>query len=180
MFAGAGDFFKPLDPRKELSAIAAVRPAPRTGEDGRGKSGGGSAPETPDDFSADGAAGAGSRGDDISLSIAALFVLLTGRAPRSSFTCAEAAHDPAAHRALDAYHRAGEALPPRPDMAPPQPALDAGGDIFYMLAALEKAGVTALSVSDGQTIYDALRARCRRLNITLAAPVAAPDNAIDR
>ncbi|MDP2205875.1 MAG: hypothetical protein Q8K65_06155, partial [Alphaproteobacteria bacterium] len=82
------------------------------------------------------------------------------------------------HRAFGAYQRAASALP---STVPPQGtessgARDAGGDIFYMLAALEKAGVQAVTVAGGQTIYAVLRAQCRAHDIALAVPAAPPDN----
>ncbi|HRJ67914.1 MAG TPA: hypothetical protein PLW48_12325, partial [Alphaproteobacteria bacterium] len=52
----------------------------------------------------------------------------------------------------------------------------AGADIFYMLAALENAGVQALRVDEGDTIYSALRMACRARDIALAAPAQSPDN----
>jgi len=196
MFAGAGDFFRPVDPRKEVSPAAVIRPASRSGDEpqkrnsdepqkhagdasqkfsidgSQDSSGEVAADETEDCFS----------GDAVELSIAALFVMLAGRSPPraedSPVPPQQAPRDEETHRAFDAYQRAvsalpSTALPPRTDITRVQ---DAGGEIFYMLAALEKAGVQAVTVAGGQTIYAALRRQCRAHDIALAVPASAPDN----
>ncbi|MDP2204794.1 MAG: hypothetical protein Q8K65_00650, partial [Alphaproteobacteria bacterium] len=112
MFAGAGDFFRPVDLRKEVTPSAAVRPAARSGDEPQKRSGdepqkhGGDEPQkrsgdepqkhdgepkkhSPEELQkhtidalpdGEGAADPFS-GDAVELSIAALFVMLAGRAP---------------------------------------------------------------------------------------------------
>lgn len=213
MFAGAGDFFRPVDLRKEVSPSAPIRPVSRSGDEPQKHSG-----DEPQKFSLEGQqdSGAGHAaaddaanvfiGDAVELSIAALFVMLAGCAPpRTGNTFAPPRTGDAlvpaqtdspyvppqtprtvplvpvmqdTHRAFDAYQRAVSALPPDALLhaTDHHGAQGAGGEIFYMLAALEKAGVQAVNVAGGQTIYAALRAQCRAHDIALAVPVSAPDN----
>lgn len=210
MFAGAGDFFRPVELRKDVSPAAAIRPAARSGDEPQKNKGDEPHQDKDDSLAAefsDGYQGAdttagypviteeGFSGDALELSIAALFVLLTGGAQGAAvavkqppaqpgFGADAAAPVPApAQQAFDAYHRAAAALKPMAAALPKPPAPvatagtpDAGTEIFHMLAALEKAGVRSLSVTGGETIYAALRAQCRRLDISLALPAAGPDN----
>ncbi|MFN7114970.1 MAG: hypothetical protein ACK4PK_11505 [Alphaproteobacteria bacterium] len=194
MFAGAGDFFRPVDPRKEISPSSPIRPVSRSGDEPQKRSGDelkdtdhtgqdSAAENFPEGISADSFSG-----DAVELSIAALFVLLAGQTPpqrdnnpppfQTPDTGLPAPFVQETHRAFDAYQRAASALPPAaaPHRSAQTGGQDAGGEIFYMLAALEKAGVQALTVAGGQTIYAALRAQCRAHDIALAVPAAAPDN----
>lgn len=213
MFAGAGDFFRPVDLRKEVSPAAVIRPTSRSGDEPQKHN-----TDEPQKFSLEGPQDSGIghttaydaadifAGDAVELSIAALFVILAGCAPpRAENTFApprieniiapaqaDSPYDtqqtsgaaplvpvmPDTHRAFDAYQRALSALPPTalPHTVDARGGQDAGGEIFYMLAALEKAGVQAVNVASGQTIYAALRAQCRAHDIALAVPAPPPDN----
>jgi hypothetical protein len=187
MFSGAGDFFRPVDLRKEVSPAAVVKPVSSGGEEFQKHTSG-----TPQKD--DGEAGAPDGGlapdgfsdDAISLSLPALFMMLTGAPPSALQPETPDKTDAGLRGALGAYHRAAETLPGAP---PPHPAsgdlrtergaaMGPGAEIFQMLAALEKAGVAAVNVRGGQTIYDALRAQCRAYDIALAVPPVSPDNAI--
>lgn len=190
MFAGTGDFFRPVNLRRDIAPAAGVPAAARSGEE-QGKPPFAAPPPVPaDDAPAEPpAADATFAPDSLELTVAALQSLLSGRVPDEPAAATPAAAVPAA---LLAYQRAAAAapLPVGPvgegmrtelsERARSAPAAAtesaAGADIFYMLAALEKAGVRSIRVAEGYTIYDALRQQCRALDIALAAPVQRPDN----
>jgi len=188
MFAGAGDFFRPVTLRRDISPAAGVPAAARSGEEQGKPSFFYPAPHPLPVESDMPPAAADTPPDSLELTIAALHALLTGRAPEPSASAAETP----VPAALLAYQRAAAAAPSpagpvgegmrtelseRARTAPAALAGSAAGaDIFYMLAALETAGVAAVHVEGGGTIYDALRRECLRRNIALAAPVQRPDN----
>ena len=168
MFAGAGDFFRPVMLRSDVAPVQGPAGAGAAGDGGhdfRSLFGPpprpGAAEENPGGFSQD--------NDSIELTLAALQALLTG-SPAPSPAAA-----PAPSGALGAYLRAAEAAPapaspaPETSLAVPEQG-GAGEEIFYMLAALEKAGQHTLVAQSGETLYDALRARCRALDIPLPPP----------
>lgn len=197
MFAGAGEFFRPVALRREISPASAVPASARSGEE-QGKpsfaqSFSPPAPPPPEPL-ADASDTAAP--DSLELTIAALHAMLTGRAPDTTDAGAVPPDTPSVNAAgLAAYQRAAAAAPrasgplgegmrtelaERARGAPPAAARDtdgaAGADIFYMLAALENAGVQSLRVGEGDTIYSALRMACRARDIALAAPAQSPDN----
>ena len=205
MFSGAGEFFRPVELRKDLPPIAHAQPAPKTGDDDPRKreefqrrlsdivdetaiSGADAVPDAPaEDLFGD---------DFIELSLPALHAMLTGDKTAHAYGRPPVQASPAAEPALAAYRRAADAAPdtPAPDAAAahmggadivPMPAVpndewraaaaqdptaDAGSAIFYMLAALEKAGVPSVTVKDRQTIYTALRRRCADLGVPMTPP----------
>lgn len=175
MFAGAGDFFRPVDLRKEVSPASAVKPLSSGGEYlQKHKS------TAPQDESAEDAVQSADApeefsDDAISLSLPALFMMLTGAPPSPLQAESPEKAGALACNALGAYQRAAEILPAAPT---PTASGDTGvgTEIFQMLAALEKSGVAAVTVRSGQTIYEALRAQCRVHDIALAVPSAGPDN----
>lgn len=179
MFAGAGDFFRPVDLRKEVSPAAAIKPVSSGGEEFQKNKSGTPQKDDGEAGAADGGLAPDGFSDDaISLSLPALFMMLTGAPPSAQQPETPDKTDAGVRGALGAYHRASEILPGAP---PPHPArggeaTGAGAEIFQMLAALEKAGVAAVTVRSGQTIYDALRAQCRAHDIALAVPPVSPDN----
>lgn len=204
MFSGAGEFFRPVELRKDLPPIAYAQPVPKTGDDDPREreefqrrlsdivdetaiSGADTAPEP---------AGDDLFGDDfIELSLPALHAMLTGDKTVHAYGRPPVQAAPSAEPALAAYRRAADAapdtaraigadsaaiipMPPAPGdewqaAAAHHPDADAGSTIFYMLAALENAGVGNVTVKDRQTIYAALRRKCLDLGIP-AEPPAAP------
>lgn len=197
MFAGAGEFFRPVALRREISPASAVPASARSGEE-QGKPSFAQTFTPPADAPEEQPAAAPDTAapDSLELTIAALHAMLTGRAPENTDAGAMPPDTPSVNAAgLAAYQRAAAAAPrasgplgegmrtelaERSRAAPSAAAgsVDgaAGADIFYMLAALENAGVQSLRVDAGDTIYSALRMACRARDIALAAPAQRPDN----
>lgn len=193
MFSGAGEFFRPVELRKDLPPIAYTQPVSKTGDDDprdrpefqRKLSD--IVDETAISGADDARAGADDNlfGDDfIELSLHALHALLTGDKIAHAYGRPPVQAAPAAEPALAAYRRAADAAR-APGTGGAQDdawkvaaaghaAADAGSEIFNMLAALETAGVPNVTVKDGQTIYDALRRRCLDLGIPLEPPAVRP------
>lgn len=197
MFAGAGEFFRPVALRREISPASAVPATARSGEEqGKPSFAQSFTPPVPPPEEPPAAASDGAAPDSLELTIAALHAMLTGRAPESTDAGALPPDTPSVNAAgLAAYQRAAAAAPrasgplgegmrtelaERARAVPPSAAGGtdgaAGADIFYMLAALENAGVQAVRVGEGDTIYSALRMACRARDIALAAPAQRPDN----
>lgn len=112
MFAGTGDFFRPVDLRKEVSPAAAIKPPARAGDDAREHYGAFSAAPDAAETALPIAASAADAGDAIELSLAALLVMLTGRKadiPPADMPAPDAADDRA--QAAHAYSRAQAMAP---------------------------------------------------------------------
>ena len=207
MFSGAGEFFRPVELRKDLPPIAYTQPVSKAGdEDPREReefhrrlsditdetaiSGTDAAPADDNLF-----------GDDfIELSLPALQAMLTGDKTAHAYGRPPVQASPDVEPAFAAYRRAADVAPDLaggaaaaatggdsaavvvPMHQPPgdewkaaaahHPDADAGSTIFYMLAALENAGVPSVTVKDRQTIYAALRRRCLDLGIPIEPPAA--------
>lgn len=168
MFAGAGDFFRPVMLRSDVAPVQGPAGAGAAGDGGHDfRSLFGPPPRARADEES-GAPRQEEENDSIEMTLAALQALLTG-------SLAPAPAAPAPSGALGAYLRAAEAAPapaspaPETSLAVPEQG-GAGEEIFYMLAALEKAGQHTLVAQSGETLYDALRARCRALDIPLPPP----------
>ncbi len=205
MFSGAGEFFRPVELRKDLPPIAQPQPAKKTGEENHRERGAfprrlsdivdeADLSQPDDDLSA--LSQEPSFGEDfIELSLMALQATLAGDKTVYAYGRPPVQAAPDIEPALAAYRRAADIAQPllelpregagvlstlsgtKPEVndewraaAAHHPDADAGSEIFYMLAALERAGVTSVTVKDRQTIYAALRRRCLDLQIPLAPP----------
>lgn len=204
MFSGAGEFFRPVELRRDLPPIAQPQPVKKTGdEDPREREAFqrrlSDIVDEADLSATDGdTAGAGEDvpfGEDfIELSLMALQATLAGDKTAHAYGRPPVQAAPDIEPALAAYRRAATTVQVQADApddgasvtrlagarpetndewraaAAHHPDADAGSEIFYMLAALERAGVTSVTVKDRQTIYAALRRRCLDLAIPLAPP----------
>lgn len=178
MFSGAAEFFRTVELRKDLSPAKPLTSARRISDEDRPRgeedAGFPIAPAEPEASPEPGDTEFFQ--DRLDLSLSALQAMLTGGAavfPAYGRPPVQAAAE--VEPALAAYRRASETrtaemaeMPAMP--ADLQPAADAGHEIFYMLAALEQAGVGGITVLDGQTVYAALRQQCMALGVPLNPP----------
>lgn len=182
MFSGAGEFFRPVELRRDLPPLSSAQPVGKTGDENRRDQDAFRRALMPADDvslqSGDVPADAAAFGPDfIELSLTALQAMLSGGKTAHAYGRPPVQAAPQTEPALAAYRRAAD-ISPHVDAQPDQwraaaahhPAADAGSEIFYMLAALEKAGIGSITVNDGQTIYAALRLRCLETGLPLDAP----------
>lgn len=189
MFSGAGEFFRPVELRRDLPPLSSAQPVGRTGDENRRDQEEFRRLTMPEDNVSVQSEGAAASevpfGQDfIELSLPALQAMLSGGKTAHAYGRPPVQAAPQAEPALAAYRRAADTSPPintQPDQwraaAAHHPQADAGGEIFYMLAALEKAGVGSVTVNDGQTIYAALRRYCQDTGVPLDAPALSPEGA---
>ncbi len=206
MFSGAGEFFRPVELRKDLPPVSHAQPVKKTGDDDprereefqRRLSDIADETVISGDAAAPSDAGDNLFGDDfIELSLPALQAMLSGDRTAHAYGRPPVQASPGVEPALAAYRRAADAAQGSAGGAAPDgiaanaplpapsgdawktapahyPDADAGSAIFYMLAALENAGVSSVTVKDRETIYAVLRRRCLDLGLPIDPRAALP------